>query len=486
MGQLPSFADQPIAEVIKHCRNERYRFIQEQESESAACSELFWRALKGNDQGAWSAIYEQFKGLIYHWINDSQFADPDDILQEAWSNFYHYAPKNQELVESYNLSRYLKYLFRCVKTVIIRQAQNEPKQHLYLDINNPVFADITLIDTNQLNSADEHQLTQRLIELSHNEQERLVFILKFIYEYKPREILDRYQQRFQDIQEINKIIQRLVRRFQNDPIIQQYNPNLVAEECQNRAPVDSLTVAKFSSDTEAEDTLMGQPCSLTTDVLLDYVLGLASPTIQAQISASTACQAAARSLAQRILPFRWFMHSLSCPDPEQLLAYQEKLLTTTPQLIVYAHIKTCPLCQDILVLLDHLDQRFEPPQPTFALFRKPLSFGLRGASNTIWDFETPRYWITLRADRQSLNQQRWDLAGQIRLLEDRQLAAHELQALTLRSITDPNHTFSSSEPQAARFRILNIPAGHYTLEIMTIHGQIILEAISIEGVQADA
>ncbi|NOK57785.1 MAG: hypothetical protein GFH27_549287n89 [Chloroflexi bacterium AL-W] len=204
-----------VEEVVRNCQHEQRR--RPTNSESPWCVELFRRAFAG-DEEAWSGIRMLYEPLMRSWTGVQSVVDAEEVLQEALLSFSRFAPQQPSLLADNNPGRVLAYLRTCVKTAIISLSRREQRQTIagYLDeINEPAIS-YNLSDTVQLSIV----LNERIEELLTDEEEKLIFYLRFIYGIKPQNILTHYPNRFSDIKYVYTLIQRVVRRLRDDPALQ--------------------------------------------------------------------------------------------------------------------------------------------------------------------------------------------------------------------------------------------------------------------------
>lgn len=217
MSSRDSLSKWSVPEVLSHCQHERTVYRQEQVTASPACVELFRRAFAG-DQEAWAAVHTAFAPLVRAWVGVQQRLEPDDVLQEAFIAFARFAPNHPQLVMNDELGRVLAFLKQCTKTallMILRKLKSGP------DIVEDDVAeqatprhDITAVE-------DRLALYERIHQLLNTDEERLVFTCRFVYDMKPQAILATHSHRFADMQQLNTVIQRIVRRLRQDDELKQ-------------------------------------------------------------------------------------------------------------------------------------------------------------------------------------------------------------------------------------------------------------------------
>jgi hypothetical protein len=217
MSTRDSLSQWSVPEVLSHCQHERAVYRQEQVTASPACVELFRRAF-ASDQEAWAAVHTAFAPLVRAWIGVQQWLEPDDVLQEAFTAFARYAPQHPQLVMSDELGRVLAFLRQCTKTallMILRKLKSGPA------IAGDDVADQVAPSHEIAAVEDRLTLHERIRQLLNTDEERLVFTCRFVYDMKPQAILTTHGDRFADMQQLNTVIQRIVRRLRQDDELKQ-------------------------------------------------------------------------------------------------------------------------------------------------------------------------------------------------------------------------------------------------------------------------
>lgn len=217
MSTRNSLSEWSITEVLSRCQHERTRYRQEDVTSSPACVELFRRAFAG-DQEAWTAVHTAFAPLVRRWVGVQQQLEPDDVLQEAFIAFARFAPRHPHLVMNDELGRVLAFLRQCTKTallMILRKLKSGP------DIIGDDVVDQRATPHAIGAVEDRLALYERIRQLLNTDEERLVFTCRFVYGMKPQAILATHREMFADMQHLNTVIQRIVRRLRQDDELKQ-------------------------------------------------------------------------------------------------------------------------------------------------------------------------------------------------------------------------------------------------------------------------
>lgn len=408
--------------LAQECQRERTRFQQDGRPESPACVELFRRALATiSDQEAWIAIQQIFEPLMRSWIGAQQYIEPDDVIQDALFAF-----SCAELIITDQLSPILAYLRRCTKTALLQIARKKRLPTAEFDALST--------GADQVNFARQIDLRlsleKRLNELLHDEKEALVFQWRFVHNVGPQQIYSENRATFQNQQEVATIIQRLTRRMRKDTELRNlWSPRQIvgADALLKIVPLDAQTSRQQrkgsnNMDNEHERDEAIQPsemCPYNEAELLDYVTGLASATLQADIEQSLACLQEAHSLSADMEPLLAILNRWECPDPERLVAFQESRLAATERLVIQKHVESCFDCQQEQTLLSAIDEVPLTAPPGLirrlinAISPSPLAL-LQPLRGPIRHYRTPELTINLTARRGSDHERLWVLTGQLR------------------------------------------------------------------------
>lgn len=200
----------PLEEVTDMCQEERAAYRSTRNSLSPACVEIFRRAFAG-DQVAWAVIDATYKPMIRR-IAASILKDLDieDTIQEAMLRFMRYAPKAEGLVAPDDLRPVLAYLKSCVKTSAILELRRRNRLSLSsLDNMLEIASDEDI--QGKISDRDFFEDLQK--EVTSTDLERLIFQLYFVCSLRPREVYDYCKGYVDSVNDVNIIIQRLLRRI---------------------------------------------------------------------------------------------------------------------------------------------------------------------------------------------------------------------------------------------------------------------------------
>jgi DNA-directed RNA polymerase specialized sigma24 family protein len=198
---------------------EQARFRQGQAADERASLELFRRAIEERDEHAWERLYQQWRGLLVHWLLQHPTArlvledeDSDSYLAAAWSRFWQAttgATRSQPRFES--LAGILSYLRRCLNCAVldaarqIRARQREAAMALLVEERG---AQLDL-------SGGE---LWRCIELAlPDARERQLVYLRYVLGYRPREVAALYPAEFAQVERVYQREHLILERLRRHP-----------------------------------------------------------------------------------------------------------------------------------------------------------------------------------------------------------------------------------------------------------------------------
>lgn len=213
--------------LLRLCRDR-----QDDASHERFCLELFRRAVSGEDETCWEILYENYKGLLCHWI--LKFArsvgyeveDLDtlvvDTLAAFWSAF-----TVGKLAESRGLGSVLTYLKACAVTAVQQEMriqarldrQNEDR--LALEEVEMAVPDERLPDSLVGQQMDAQRLWQIVRQACNDEDELLLAELNFSMGLKPAEIVARYPDDFPSVDDVYSLLRNLRNRLRRNNELRQ-------------------------------------------------------------------------------------------------------------------------------------------------------------------------------------------------------------------------------------------------------------------------
>lgn len=208
-----------VSLLAQECAEAMARYRRCQPYDPASCYELFQLALVCQDQVAWSILFEQYSGLVRHWVQGAP-GDPNDLVNEAFARFCQtLSPDRFEQFSS--LEEILGYLKRCAQSAAIDARRREERERVRESL---IIQMREAIAEKRWDSPVEHvldkvareELYERALTSLRDSQEQLVFRATFEWAMTPREIARRWPQMFASAQEVSRTKERILRRLRRD------------------------------------------------------------------------------------------------------------------------------------------------------------------------------------------------------------------------------------------------------------------------------
>ena len=207
----------PITACSEPGRNERHRFEWRAPIDERDGLEIFRRALVEQTDEAWSLLQQRFSETIRVWMRTHPNRDvallrdsEENYLAQTFSRFW-YAARSQHL-EFTTLPAALSYLHATLNGLLTDTLRSQLRmQEREAPLPEPGFPD----EPSAEEPLESQSLWQSVQKLLVDERERRLFYLLYYCGLKPREIVRRCSQEFDDVKEIyrlnNNIIERLRR-----------------------------------------------------------------------------------------------------------------------------------------------------------------------------------------------------------------------------------------------------------------------------------
>jgi hypothetical protein len=198
------------------------------------CFELFRRAIVDKSEQCWSAIYQQYKNLVYGWI--LQFAktnapigdaSSEEMVLDAFTAFWR-AFTPEKLNNADRLASILAYLKSCAVTAVL-QARRKAENILLETAWDDEIIESDAVATQTRTGAESlvlHQLSaDRLWTIvdhcCNDEKDRIVARLSLVANLKPRLILEQHPDLFANVAEIYALSRNLKNRLGRDEALRE-------------------------------------------------------------------------------------------------------------------------------------------------------------------------------------------------------------------------------------------------------------------------
>ena len=208
-------------ELAECCAAEQVRFRQRLAVDERAGLELFRRAIQQRDEEAWELLYQQWRGLLLHWLLQHPAArlvleqeSPESYLTATLTKFWQATTGAKRSQPAFGtLADILAYLRRCLNSVVLdalRQMQARPQE-----VSEEVIARGAV---NQMESSggDLWRCIERALP---DARERQLLYLRYVLGYRPREIVARYPTDFPQVKRVYQMERNLLQRLGRHPLL---------------------------------------------------------------------------------------------------------------------------------------------------------------------------------------------------------------------------------------------------------------------------
>lgn len=209
-----------ITDIIQACRQESQR---SRDQETGFCFELFRRALDDRDEIAWTALKEQYEGLIRSWVyHAAALSIPsqtvEELVQDALTRFWRtLGQQSSHLEERFNhVGGLLNYLQRCAVASCLDWQRQQQRHSKFQEDFATTYQWVDSANPSVLDHLEKKELLQRIQmwiqQEVHDEQERLILYLSYEQNLKPDAIAQHHPEQFTTAQEVRRIKERILKR----------------------------------------------------------------------------------------------------------------------------------------------------------------------------------------------------------------------------------------------------------------------------------
>ena len=234
MGVSSSVHHLPLAELARSCKEETQKFRRGEMSDTAACHEIFRRAIRERDQAAWSRVVEQYRGIVIAWVRrhpGSRVVEEDDDhwVDLAFARLFR-AIGPERFDQFADVPQILRYLQMCVSSVLQDALRDHAQRFSTVSIDVDVRDDsdepplalqmrgATVVDR----SLDARELWAAVERALPDDEERRIAYLTLVLEYRPREIQALYPDRFPSVAQIYPWMRSVLGKLQRSPEVREF------------------------------------------------------------------------------------------------------------------------------------------------------------------------------------------------------------------------------------------------------------------------
>jgi DNA-directed RNA polymerase specialized sigma24 family protein len=236
-----AFTGMSLSAIIARCAEAVEDFYRDLPSDERYCLEIFRRALMDDNNDAWIALQEQFRGYLLYWFRrsklrrkalqmDSEQNYVNDTFDHLWGWAYRQRTGAATLedstyrVEFTSLRSALTFLKKCLHNLILdRLRADERRRAVLLLVDDPP----TSISHDQ--RLQEQEFWRAIYTVLADERERRIIQLQCEQGLRPRQILERCPDEFKNIQEIYRLTKNALDRLKSHKEIIRYKIDGEAE-----------------------------------------------------------------------------------------------------------------------------------------------------------------------------------------------------------------------------------------------------------------
>ena len=208
-------------ELAERCAAEQARFHERLPVEEHAGLELFRRAIQQHDEAAWELLYQQWKGLLLHWLHQHPAArlvlereSAESYLTATLTKFWQATTGTTHSRPAFEtLADILAYLRRCLNSVVldaVRQMRSRPQE-----VSEAVLAR-RAVNQAESSGGDLWRCIERALP---DARERRLVYLRYVLGYRPREIVAAYPAEFPQVAMIYQMERNVLQRLSRHPVL---------------------------------------------------------------------------------------------------------------------------------------------------------------------------------------------------------------------------------------------------------------------------
>jgi DNA-directed RNA polymerase specialized sigma24 family protein len=208
-----------VAQLARRCAEEMARYQRREPHDSRYCYELFRCALVQRDEGAWAAIYGQYRRLVNHWLGHVP-GDLEALANQAFARFWSALPPHR-FGDFPSLEAILAYLKRCAQGIAIdarrREERRQAREAAFLQMRQVAAErEASSFTARVLDGIVSEQLYEYVTGRLDGTQESVVFRASFEWGLGPAEIAERWADVFSCAREVSRVKERILRRLRRD------------------------------------------------------------------------------------------------------------------------------------------------------------------------------------------------------------------------------------------------------------------------------
>ena len=204
-----------ISELVAYCSEELNKHRRRQITDGRFCLELLRRATVLQIDESWTAITQLFGEMVVIWLRAhpnyglvTSYDSEENYVALTFTRFW--SAMREQRLEFYNLPTILRYLHATLNSTIIDTMRT------YMRVKSVSLLDPTIAEGLEVaveeNYNDEETWTS-IQSLLENEDERQIMYLLYYCGLKPRDVVARFPEKFQDVKEVYRLNHNIIERL---------------------------------------------------------------------------------------------------------------------------------------------------------------------------------------------------------------------------------------------------------------------------------
>lgn len=205
-----------IVALKSRCAQEISKYYRQRQGDDRYCLEIFRRAMIDGDNEAWTALQEQFRANVMSWLHSHskrqealQVDIEENYVNDTFKRLWLWG-RNQQF-EFQSLAGALKSLHLCLNSLIIDNLRMHTRHDLLALLENKETA-----GPEDEGSYDKLELWRAIETLITDKRELRVMFLLYNDGLKPREIVERCPEEFQDVKEVYRLARNGLERLKRN------------------------------------------------------------------------------------------------------------------------------------------------------------------------------------------------------------------------------------------------------------------------------
>ena len=205
-----------LSRLSDRCASELNKHRRKLAADERFCLEIFRRAIIEHVDQAWSVLQQCFEEVVRIWLRSHSSQDvalrrdsEENYVAQTFSRFW-YAVRTQH-IEFQTLNSALSYLHATLNGIIMDTMRSQLRSK-NVPLPDPGFPEEPSVE----DSDDGHETWEAIQKLLTDERETQLAYLLYYCGFKPREIVTRYPQEFNDVKEVYRLNCNIVDRLRRN------------------------------------------------------------------------------------------------------------------------------------------------------------------------------------------------------------------------------------------------------------------------------